>query len=496
MVFCPARRFYRHLPNSNHGQYNFPPESSLPKSLFFSIDSIFKLFFSVIEFNQSLSIVTAFGSNDIETAAGKCAQWVEGERNRTDHSVCYARIQAAYGCPRLPGIAYPDGYSYHYKNDAFYAHQEVRIGGQGWNYDMCCNDNDSYVRNQLNDVNFCSNLVCEFNQGADFCITSPEIDCYDDHLNKISSISNQCCYDAKSGKLIEKSYDSKAPGSVDFKPNSIGTMIKHYKSDLQPFKDCCVDSNNCNVYKNFRPTLNGVYCPRVMTVQRGGSSFQTLDGQEYPYFGSDFYRAIEIMTLLEATWENPLRVQVITRKYVNTTFIAGILIQHGKEIAQVFQMENQKLLIAINDKDNVISFELLKKYQNIRKGNIQLIAKDGEMTIKMQNGFAVRILFSFSSLTLFVSVPTYFKGTTQGLMGDYDGDPSNDFLANGELHQNQPIENWLLIRFPALHCFMGLHTYMKVLGASYVSTFLLLSQIWMGILRALKSIIVEKWLKN
>ena len=352
------------------------------------------------------------------TASSKCMEW-EREESRKDYSLCRSHLEKWYGCPRqLSSDRFNASWS-----DAQWAHEEVLNGITGWKYDICCN-HDTDLRKRLHDIGFCNKSFCEFNQGADFCIRSPRLACFEKNSMKIIYVSNQCCYESATGGLIQASDESTAPGSVDLQINSIPTMAAHFRADLQPYKHCCLQSENCQLYKTHRPTIIGNYWPRNILFGRGDPDFQTVDGQSYPFNG------IGVFTLFETTLEDSTMVEVSTRRVGDGSVFSGIAIQHSSDTLQLFLNKNNELLLVINDQDmNLHTFD------QFSVGIFEVEAKNDARTDLKVNvedvGVVVQVLLTGTFLNLMTSVPPSFKYKMYGLLGYYDGNTENDYTTKG-----------------------------------------------------------------
>ena len=367
-------------------------------------------------------VATSPNVESTEGAYQKCMEWDE-EESGNDYSFCSSHLEKWYGCPRRVSS---DRINNDW-TDAEWAQQEVLNGIAGWKYDICCS-HDTELRERLHDIGFCNKSYCEFNQGADFCIRSPRLACFEKNSMNIIYVSNQCCYKPGTGDLIQASDESTAPGSMDLQINSVPTMAAHYLADIQPFKYCCLQSENpdaCRAYKAHRPTIVGNYWPRNILFGRGDPDFQTVDGQSYPFNG------IGVFTLLETTLDDSTIVQASTRRVGDGSVFSGVAIQHSSDTLQLFLNKNKELALVINKQDvNLDTFDqfsvgIFEVETNIDRTDLKVNVQDA--------GLVVQVLVTGTFLNLMTSVPPSFKYKMYGLLGYYDGNPENDYTTKGHV---------------------------------------------------------------
>ena len=320
-----------------------------------------------------------------------------------------------YGCPQRTWSWWRLGNW----NDADFAHEEVRLGISGWQYDICCNDRNPSVRDYLDAIGYCSKLTCEFNPGANLCIRSPKVSCYDGVSRDLHSVSNQCCYNS-TGDLILPG--ESGAGSLDYQVNSIPNMASHLWSELDPYEKCCIDTNNCDLYYKHRPTVIGSYWPRNILIGRGDPDIQTVDGLSYPFMG------LGVFTMLKTDLRVPTTFQVSTRRVGNGTVFSGFVITHNDNKLECAIYENATFEAAVNG-EKLDFGDVVKEYT---LSNISVKESDDMKTFTfefVQTGLVVRVVISQDFLNLMISVPPTFKHKINGLMGYYDGNTTNDFTA-------------------------------------------------------------------
>ena len=355
-----------------------------------------------------------------------CSVWSSLESTRS-LTTCQARLRENYPCP-----AYPEDSGLN-KTDAFFAHLEAgaATGTKGWFYDICCNKNgSSELHTVVTNSGFCTPSQCYFNPGADFCVRSPALSCYDDSSNQPYYVSNQCCYDSDESLITLR---TSGAGSMGLQPGTFSNIMAHYDFDLQPFAECCLledgsvntDPNNeavCNSFLTARPTIIGTYSGSAVAESTMLSHIRTLDGKDYTFFGLGVY------TYLITSQATPFKMQVSTRVKGNGTVISGFAISYGGvAVFDLFRLSETSTKIAIRRQSVT-----LDRIYLVREGVVITQPVDDIIVVAILDAnviISVLIIDDFFSIT--VSVPTSFLGIAQGLLGYFDGAVANDFTTPG-----------------------------------------------------------------
>ena len=360
-------------------------------------------------FNEHTN-VSAFPTDQLKGGLSTtCSGWqeIEGERYI---SQCVSSLTRWYACPRN-NVASAN------RDDAWFARQEVNNGLMGWQYDVCCNDQNSNSSAKLSETGFCEQS--EYNPGVDFCIRSLGVACKDRHTGTIYTVANQCCY--ADGILIEK--PNLGVGRMQLVESSFGTIEEHLEADLQPFKACCLDSEDtydCERFYRYRPVISGTYWSRVIRMARGDPHITTIDNLNYTFNGLNVYR------LLVTDFTYPTEVQASTRVSGNGTVFSGLAVKTRNTTLECFISRSNDFRMIINDVQ--VQPNLLKSFVF---GSVHVTGNTTENSYTIvfrENELIVKIVITDSFLNIFTSVPPTFRQHMKGLLGFYDNDPKNDFL--------------------------------------------------------------------
>ena len=155
-----------------------------------------------------------------------------------------------------------------------------------------------------------------------------------------------------------------------------------------------------------------------------------MDGLKYTFNGKGEFILIETE---DATFTMQGRME--PAKAANgvdapgTVFTAIIAIQQQTNTSVQFEIKSTGVKVTVGHE--VIDFDELKeiKFSEVTledKGNDTVIAtfsKGTSVELRVENGIISVML---------VSLPSYQQGKTRGLMGNFNGDPSDDLLPRGE----------------------------------------------------------------
>ena len=347
-----------------------------------------------------------------------CANWQQTEEKRK-LTICRKFLSRWYGCPRMTSR---DQWMENV-DDAWFARREVNEGIMGWEYDVCCNDQNLETTSKLTRNGYCEN--CQFNPGADFCIKSVPLACIDEISREIHYTANQCCYSG--GKIM--SGGTRGRGTMQLAESTPGNIANHLEADLEPFKSCCIEDQSpesCEIFYKYRPSIYGPYWSRIVRPATGDPHITTIDNRAYTFNGLDVY------TFLRTNLSDPTEVQVSTRVSGNGTLFSGLTVQHKSALFECFIFEDGNFTVVI---DNV-PIEL-HKFNLFTVSNITIMEKpDGHTFIFFfrEVELIFKIILTDSFLNIFTSVPPTFHGHMKGLLGFYDGNSTNDFLTPGSLN--------------------------------------------------------------
>ncbi|XP_065657050.1 sushi domain-containing protein 2-like [Hydra vulgaris] len=272
--------------------------------------------------------------------------------------------------------------------------------------DESCNPND--VKNRV---------MCEtFHPGAKGC--------YRRTKNEGDPVV-QCCY-ANDYKLL---LGKPAGGTLGFGDLEINTM-DHFKKDVLPFITCCkIGVNRCDKYYEKRPSIN----PRPITPiiprnANGDPHFTTMDGTFY-----SFNPVGEFVYLTTQNGSDIIQSRI--SQYIDKTGIkknacifSGFVIKgNDSDIIQIELNNKQTFVFIVNGQSLNLDFGLWNfngislSYEN-----------NATVVVQTNSGIQFEIIALENALHTILVLSDTFKNRISGLIGDWDGNSSNDLkLPNG-----------------------------------------------------------------
>ncbi|XP_062615400.1 fibrillin-1-like [Saccostrea cucullata] len=219
---------------------------------------------------------------------------------------------------------------------------------------------------------------------------------------------------------------------------------QHYNEDLLP-KDHCCSSGHCDWYYEVRPRT---WCYRVSSFWIswlfGDPHINTLDGHQYTFNGYDEYVLMRINTN-EKQFELQARTDLAegaNGTTINATIFSAFAARDdtGAFVQVELSRHKDKMYIRGNDQDITNNFEddssyrYFTRYLAITKENQTYMATFLNSSITIKGTLGVRFL------TIEAVVDSKYNGSVTGLMGNFDGDRSNDFiLPNGTILQQEEV---------------------------------------------------------
>ena len=187
----------------------------------------------------------------------------------------------------------------------------------------------------------------------------------------------------------------------------------------------------------------------------------TLDGLKYTFNGKGEFILIETEDgsfTMQGRMEPAKTANNLNA--LGTVFTAIVAIQH--ETNTIVQFEIRAKGVKVRVDGEFIDFDEMKemKFDNVMvedRGNATVIAafsKGTSIELKVENGIVSVML---------VSLPVNQKGKTRGLMGNFNGDPSDDLLPKGgssPLPSNSSMED--------IHHLFGMTCKLKPLQHNYL----------------------------
>ncbi|KAK3597236.1 hypothetical protein CHS0354_004990 [Potamilus streckersoni] len=252
-----------------------------------------------------------------------------------------------------------------------------------------------------------------------------------------------CCYHKIYNYFL--GYGIDAGGFIRYHPHM--RPLNHSSYDIDMRKFCCVENQLCSLYHSVRP-IGQCYIifPPWHAPAHGDPHITTLDGQNYTFNGWGEFTLLRINSSTEE-FELQARTSRAVTKDGNmsdaTVFSAFAAVdKNGANVhAEMNTAKNGLVVYArmvpgltLNDytadymnmmANFTVATEYLSLSRNIESKNLIAV---------FSSGIAFTIGVSFEMLNIDVVIPRTFHGKTAGLMGNFDGNPANDFqFKNGTI---------------------------------------------------------------
>ncbi|XP_078334851.1 uncharacterized protein LOC111121476 isoform X3 [Crassostrea virginica] len=261
------------------------------------------------------------------------------------------------------------------------------------------------------------------------------------YVSLTSGPSLECCYSffrlrwagIQLGSLSRR---IPAAGSV-LQANPFFQSRDYYEFDRRPKEVCCA-SGHCDWYYALRPIRLG--CNRRIRTRTswffGDPHITTLDGGQYTFNGYGEYTMMKI-DYNGTTFDFQARTDLATTANgttINATiFSAFVAKDHTGSTMQVEMSRNRdKMYIYGNGRDLTTAIESNGEYV-FRTINMT-IAKENETIVAsfINTAITIKISLGVRFLTSETMVDAQYNGQVVGLMGNFDGNSTNDFiLPNG-----------------------------------------------------------------
>ncbi|KAJ8037431.1 Sushi domain-containing protein 2 [Holothuria leucospilota] len=241
----------------------------------------------------------------------------------------------------------------------------------------------------------------------------------------LGSSGQQCCYKSDGNILVGPPGGGSADAVVLGNAESMGT-IWHYFYDVLPWISCCKLSDSCDTYYKYRPSDDcSLYVPPRPSGGTGDPHFKSLDGKEYTFNGAGEFLLIKSWlfdTILQA------RMEVLpgTNSSVFTAFVISSNESASMQVQRSTEYNNLVLIDGVPVefyRDDILVYR-----QDLKGLRLEVNEDLSEVLIQLHSGVALVVRIHPKMMSYILQMPVKFKGTVEGLLGNFNDNPDDDFI--------------------------------------------------------------------
>ncbi|XP_019620649.1 PREDICTED: mucin-like protein isoform X2 [Branchiostoma belcheri] len=217
-------------------------------------------------------------------------------------------------------------------------------------------------------------------------------------------------------------------------------VVNNQNEDREAYQNCCVSSSNyyCNRFNQLRPRSvpnAGASCTNYNINSALARSWydphiQTLDGMNYTFNGLGEY---VLLDLDDGEYQVQARTSQAEGTSHATVFTSIVAYQMGRSPIQVNLVGTDGLQLYVNyTAVDMALFEDLEHEEEVEDIASVSALSNSSLLIFFYNELSVKVTAQKAMLHLEYAVPNKYQKKTKGLLGYWDGDSENDFVAFDE----------------------------------------------------------------
>ncbi|XP_076455831.1 uncharacterized protein LOC143290354 [Babylonia areolata] len=255
--------------------------------------------------------------------------------------------------------------------------------------------------------------------------------------------AKRCCYRNSDGSFIQTLPD---PGTfLLFHPflNPVG----HYNKDSLPKQLCCQNSNLCDYFFEARPISTCQTANITQSMGTGDPHITTLDGRTFSFNGIGEYVYLRFS---QPTFELQTRTCAATNKAGNPVAASVFCAFAAKGSSSSFQVEMTRnktgMNVYVDKQDMTLSFQQEQSFNRTAQGLYVWAKSSTSLGAQFDGGIGITISVKNRQLTIQIDLQLPASHSTPtGLLGNMNGDPTDDFIfRNGTVLPNVTSESDLL----------------------------------------------------
>jgi fibulin 1/2 len=254
----------------------------------------------------------------------------------------------------------------------------------------------------------------------------------------------ECCYEPQLGFLnLGSPFGGSSSPYHRFSPRD---QELHDQLTVQPFKWCCLESNNCHLYFERRPSRSSSsYLPPHWGWSFGDPHLQTLDGKSYTFNGHGEYLLMKahdesfvLQGRTEQVGENALLGTVFTA-FAMAHFPSSKDFTTSKANSAVLHVQlsiNNTLLVLARHAGHMACIDITSNFTKLSNTSTLLLdnvlisqPSNGTFEAVFSSGISLKVEVKTGLLAVVLAGPPNMTGETRGLLGVWDNEVVNDFTA-------------------------------------------------------------------
>ncbi|VDI38553.1 Hypothetical predicted protein [Mytilus galloprovincialis] len=262
--------------------------------------------------------------------------------------------------------------------------------------------------------------------------------------------SRICCYHQWWGFLLRNRPDA---GTM-VTGNPFTENVTYQSDNVIPKENCCEKSDNCHLFYRVRP-VGFCYRRSPFVFTFGDPHVDTLDGFQYTFNGWGEYTMMKIENE-NVTFEIQARTNLATSKNgtelkkINATIFSGFAAKEDGDAYMQVELASdlETMVVYGNGNDYTSQFNTEENFAVFLTGIVLRRQNHTLVVAFSESGIQLNFQIKTRQLTLSASVPEDFKGQVTGLMGNFDGDKTNEFvlpnrniLSSGDVDSERKIHN-------------------------------------------------------
>ncbi|OWF43039.1 sushi domain-containing protein 2-like [Mizuhopecten yessoensis] len=285
------------------------------------------------------------------------------------------------------------------------------------------------------------------------CVYKPgAVQCFLRIQKSESSTGASCCYD-ESGDLIDIRDSNGGGSSLRYTIRSQGhdavPFFSFFEEELLSSLHCCQYSNAvdmCQLFKEKRPPVTcDQYDPPTAAQAVGDPHLTTLDGQDFTFNGLGDFILVEDDASSVVVEVRTAQAQDTEGHYQNASIFSGVAMttKGVSDVIEVHRDTNTVSQILVNGL--VVTNDLSTSVTQFKGLSVQKIRTDANtdtiLVVLESSGLAVSMDVTSDLINVLVMVgDDAMKGHLRGLLGNYNGNPNDDFISRTGVHLSSDID--------------------------------------------------------